>query len=320
MTLAATPQGPDQRLLDKLNREIGPDLRRFLADPTVTGIAYNSDQAVWVKRAGEEYEHEGYFPSTQAEQMMMTLAALKSEVITREDPSLTTVLPDGSRFEGQIPPIVLAPAFTIRKRAMHIYTLEDYVSQGVMTNGQMAVIKRMMDAKKNVLITGGIGTGKTTLVNAVIDYLAKAHRKDRLIVLEDTLEIQSTAPNTQFMQTATKFGFDALLHKTLRSDPARIILGEVRGPEAAQRLIEAWNTGNEGGLCTLHANTAADSLIRVETLLKEATVGTVSRGSIRAAVGGVVSLINTSQGRRVNEILSLNGLDAAGNYLTTTEE
>jgi type IV secretion system protein VirB11 len=160
------------------------------------------------------------------------------------------------------------------------------------------------------LVAGGTGTGKTTLTNAILDYLAQSWPHERPIVIEDTAEIQCKAENVVILRAVDGVDMLRLLKASMRLRPTRIIVGEVRGPEALA-LIKAWNTGHPGGVATVHANDARAALVRLESLIAEATFAPMQK-VIAEAVNVIVSIAKTSAGRRVQEVLRVEGFDASG--------
>ncbi|WP_339445014.1 ATPase, T2SS/T4P/T4SS family, partial [Pseudomonas hunanensis] len=151
--------------------------------------------------------------------------------------------------EGLLPPVVGAPTFTIRKRASRLFDLEDYVTQDVMTADQLAVIRNAIGSRLNIVVSGGTGSGKTTLANAVIAAIVAHAPEHRLVILEDTAEIQCAAENAVSLHTSDTVDMARLLKSTMRLRPDRIIVGEMRDG-AALTLLKAWNTGHPGGITT----------------------------------------------------------------------
>jgi type IV secretion system protein TrbB len=212
---------------------------------------------------------------------------------------------DGSRFEALIPPIVPGPTFTIRRKAVRVFTLEDYVTSGIMTARQRAAIERAARNRLNILVVGGTTTGKTTLTNAILRYIAEADPNHRIVIIEDTAELQCTIENKVVLRTSHNVDQLMLLKFTMRLRPDRICLGEARGPEAFA-LLKAWNTGHPGGVCTIHANNARAGLIRVEQLIAEASTAPMGE-LIGEAVNVIVSIAKTAEGRKVKEVLFVKG-------------
>lgn len=245
---------------------------------------------------------------------MGTVASTLRTQITALNPILECELPlDGSRFEALIPPVVAGPTFTIRKKASKIFTLDNYVESGIMTQAQCEAIEAAVRNRRNVLVVGGTGTGKTTLTNGIIDYMAKACPQDRIVIIEDTGELQCAATNVVILRAVDHVDMTRLLKATMRLRPDRILVGEVRDG-AALALLKAWNTGHPGGAATVHANSAPAGLIRMEQLVAEATQAPM-HALIAEAVDLIVSIEKTAGGRRIKEVVTVEGHDGT-QYLT----
>jgi type IV secretion system protein TrbB len=186
----------------------------------------------------------------------------------RERPIISAELPPrGERFEGVLPPVSRAPCFSIRKPAQVLFRLSDYVGAGMMSAGQKTVLEDAIGTHANILIAGGTGSGKTTLANALLAEIAALD--ERVVNLEDTRELVCAAEDVVALRTrAGVVSLSDLVRSTLRLRPDRIIVGEVRGPEALD-LLKAWNTGHPGGIATIHANSAKAALSRLEQLCME---------------------------------------------------
>jgi P-type conjugative transfer ATPase TrbB len=222
---------------------------------------------------------------------------------------------DGSRFAGQLPPVVPAPTFAIRKKAIAIFKLDEYVERAIMTAAEKRCIVAAVQAHRNILVIGGTGSGKTTLVNAIINEMVMTDPTERVVIIEDTGEIQCAAENYVQFHTSMDVNMTALLKTTLRMRPDRIVVGEVRGPEALD-LLMAWNTGHEGGAATLHANNAKAGLDRLAMLI---SMHPDSPKPIEPLIGEAVHVVihisRTAAGRRVQEILEVCGY-SNGQYIT----
>jgi P-type conjugative transfer ATPase TrbB len=307
------PDELHQRLAEKLRRELGPQICAFLEQPDIIEIMLNPDGTLWIDRLGGEMEQAGFMSAMQATALMGTVAASLRTTITRENPILECELPiDGSRFEAVIPPVVAAPTFTIRRKAVKVFTLADYVSSGIMTAAQRAAIQRAVRERANILVVGGTTTGKTTLTNAILRDIAEVSPNHRIVIIEDTAELQCTIDNHVMLRTSHNVDQLRLLKVTMRLRPDRICLGEARGAEALA-LLKAWNTGHPGGVCTVHANNARAGLIRMEQLIAEATPAPMG-ALIGEAVNVIVSIAKTAAGRRVKEVLHVRGFED-GQYL-----
>jgi type IV secretion system protein VirB11 len=305
-----------ERARRKLERDMGAELLTALNDPKTVEIMLNADGKLWLERLGEKMTCIGTMRLAQSQAIIETVAGYHSKEVTRHKPILEGEWPiDGSRFAGQLPPIVLAPTFAIRKKAIAIFTLDQYVQTGIMTSDQRQVLVESIKAHRNILITGGTGSGKTTLVNAIIQQMVVADPTERIFIIEDTGEIQCAAENTVQYHSTLDVSMTALVKTTLRMRPDRILVGEVRGPEALD-LLMAWNTGHEGGAATLHANHAKAGLNRLAMLISmHPDSPTPIEPLIGEAVHLIVHIARTPEGRRVQEIIEVLGFEN-GRYIT----
>ncbi|EEP5037152.1 P-type conjugative transfer ATPase TrbB [Vibrio parahaemolyticus] len=300
----------------KLERDIGPELLQALNDPKTVELMLNADGKVWLEKLGEPMHCIGTLRPAQAQAIIETIAGYHGKEVTRSNPILEGEFPlDGSRFAGQLPPIVPAPTFAIRKKAVAIFTLDQYVESGIMTAAQKDVLVEAVAAHRNILVIGGTGSGKTTLVNAIINQMVITDPAERVFIIEDTGEIQCAAENHVQFHTSLDVSMTALLKTTLRMRPDRILVGEVRGAEALD-LLDAWNTGHEGGAATLHANNATAGLARLKSLI---TRNSAAPAEIEPLIGEVVHIVvhiaRTPSGRRIQEILEVSGY-CDGQYIT----
>jgi type IV secretion system protein TrbB len=297
-----------ERAKRKLERDMGPELIEALNDSKCVEIMLNADGKLWKERLGEKMECFGTLRVPQAQAIIETIAGYHGKEVTRQKPILEGEFPlDGSRFAGQLPPVVPAPTFAIRKKAIAIFTLDQYVESGIMTENQRNCLIQAVAAHKNILVIGGTGSGKTTLVNSIINQMVMNDPTERVFIIEDTAEIQCAAENFVQYHTSSEITMTALLRTTLRMRPDRILVGEVRGPEALD-LLMAWNTGHEGGAATLHANNAMAGLGRLAMLI---SMHPDSPKPIEPLIGEavhiVVSITRTGSGRRIREILEVSG-------------
>ena len=302
----------------KLERDLGPVIMGALADPKTVEIMLNSDGKLWQERLGEKMQQIGTLSASRSESIIKTLAGFHGKEITKGRPLLECELPiDGSRFAGQFPPIVPAPTFAIRKKAIAIFTLAQYVAAGIMTSAQLVVIEAAVKNHRNILVTGSTGSGKTTLVNAIINHMVVIDPSERIVIIEDTGEIQCAADNFVQYHTTLDISMTLLLRTSLRMRPDRLLVGEVRGPEALD-LLMAWNTGHEGGAATLHANHARAGLVRMAQLISmHPDAPKHIEPLISEAVQLVIHIARTQDGRRVEEIVEIQGYED-GHYLTQT--
>ena len=311
--------GTVERQLEKLRRDFGDVFLDALADRETVEILLNPDGTLWQERLGGRPMQIGSMARTKAESVLRTIAACLQTTITREKPTIECELPlDGSRFAGQIPPVVPAPTFAVRKRASRVFTLEQYVQAGILTPEEKEFLRKAIRDHRNILVTGGTGSGKTTLVNALIREVTAQYPSERLIIIEDTGELQCAAANYVQYHTSPERSMTDLVRTSLRMRPDRILVGEVRGPEALD-LLMAWNTGHEGGIATLHANNAAAGLARLATLVSmHPNAPRLIEPLIGEAVDVLVHIARREggAGRMVREILIVEKWDVArGQYV-----
>jgi P-type conjugative transfer ATPase TrbB len=332
MSQEAQPSAREEqsrRLAETLRRQLGPPICNLLQEPNVSEVMVNANGSVWVDRLGEGMSPVGTMVSANAESLIATVASTIRTTVTRENPILECELPlappfNGSRFEAVIPPNVSpGPVFTIRRKASSVFTLQAYEREGIMTASQRKAIERAVRERLNILVVGGTGTGKTTLTNAILAYMGEVATSHRLVIIEDTSEIQCAAENVVILRATDTVSMLRLLKTTLRLRPDRIIVGEVRGGEALA-LLKAWNTGHPGGVCTVHANThlnaARAGLTRIEQLIQEASSSPM-RDLIAEAVDLIVSIAKADNqaGRQIQEVVSVNGIVDGVYQLTNAE-
>lgn len=294
------------RKIRKLRSEMGTVINNALENNRVIEIMLNSDGKLWIEELGKPMQDAGYMSRVNAESMINTIADTLDTIVNKQNPILEgELIIDGSRFEALIPPIVSNPCFSIRKKANLIFTLEDYLDTNSITRQQKVIVERAISNRENILIVGGTGSGKTTLTNAVIEKLSQIAPQDRLVIIEDTAEIQCSVKNTVIMRTSLNVNMLDLLKVTMRMRPDRILVGEVRD-SSALALLKAWNTGHPGGIATLHANSARAGLIRLEQLIAEAT-STPMQNLISEAVDLIVSIEKEGARRVVKEIIKVKG-------------
>lgn len=307
-----------KRVTERLRRDLGPLVEGALNDPKTTDILLNADGQLWLKRLGEPTRVIGTMEAWRATSVIKTLAGLLGKTVGAKEPILDGELPFGNeRFAGQLPPVVSSPCFAIRKPAITVFPLDSYVEQGIMTQTQCDAIKKAVRDHKNILVVGGTGSGKTTLINAVIQEMVDNDPNERVFIIEDTGEIQCSAINCVQYHTTLEVSMTDLLKTTLRMLPDRIIVGEVRGSEALD-LLDSWNTGHDGGAGTLHANSAESALQRLKSLVtRNKHAPTDIEPLIAEAVHVIVQINRKSEVRRVEAILEIVGYEN-GNYITNT--
>jgi len=269
-----------QRLEEKLERECGTVIVGALRDPSVIEILLNPDGKVWLDVAGKGMEFSGHVmhPSA-AESVLTTCASMLQTSITRE-------------------PQAIRPATdAAHARTVHIHQVE--------------AIRHAVRERHNILIVGGTGSGKTTLANAILAEIATLCVDDRLVAIEDTMELQVTMPNSVLLRTSEHANMQRLLRATMRLRPDRIVVGEVRGGEALT-LLKSWNTGHPGGIATIHANSAEGGVVRLSQLIYEAAEArnlseTTVAETIRQAVNLVMFIERSASpaGRSLSQIMEI---------------
>lgn len=290
-----------------LRAHMGQLVNSALEDPMTCEVMLNPDGRIWQERFGEPMKCIGTMRSGDAEVAFRTLASLLGKTLSYDQPQLDGEYPGGFRFSGALPPIVSAPAFTIRKPASRVFTLDEYVEAGILTEHQKDALCMAVSEHQNLLVVGGTGSGKTTLANALIAEMVRQFPDERHVIIEDTREIQCTAQNTVFFHTTNDVSMTKCLKQTLRFRPTRIHVGEVRD-EAALDLLDAWNTGHSGGISTVHANSALQGLSRVRGLVSRSpSAPRCVEEVIGEAVQVLVFIERTPSGRRIREILAVDG-------------
>jgi type IV secretion system protein VirB11 len=303
----------DPRLLDSLRHNCGPLIMGALEDPEVVEIMLNPDGSLWIERYGRDHEYIGGISPAQGRLILSLTASGLDMTVNDKNPIVEGEFPlDGSRFEGAFPPIVgPGPSFSLRKKASRVFTLTEYLAAGSISEQVIVIIHEAVLQRKNIVVVGGTSSGKTTFVNAVIHAVAELTPSHRLIILEDTAELQSQSPNTVFFRTSVLAQVDmrALAKVSMRYAPKRIIVGEVRD-RAALELLKLWNTGHPGGIGTFHADSAEEALPRLEELVEEAGLGP-KHMLIGRAVDLVVFMEKTQDNqRRISGIIKVNGYNS----------
>lgn len=296
---------------------LGADIAIAMGDPLVVEIMVNPDGALRLDRLGEGRSDTGVrMAPDQVERIVRLVASHARTEVHAEHPIISAELPPhveghaGERFEGVLPPVSPAPCFAIRKPANRLHTLDDYVVDGLMSAIQANALRAAVTRRDNILVAGGTSSGKTTLANALLAAMVeeRSGQDARVILIEDTRELQCPLPDTVALRTRPPHvSMTQLVRSTMRLRPDRIIVGEVRGPEALE-MLKAWNTGHPGGIATVHANSGQAALYRIEQLCQEAVV-TVPRQLIAEAIDLVVFIAGRGVDRRVSTIARVAGLD-----------
>lgn len=300
----------NRRLYEKLYIDLGAEIITFLEDNDVNEIMLNPDGKLWVDKNSKGQSCVGNINKTRIFSIMNSVAGIHNFVVSQHSPRLEAELPfyramKGERFTGQIPPIVSAPCFTIRKKTEIIFTLADYVTTNRMTEIQALIIRKLIAKRKNILVCGGPGSGKTTVTNALITEAVKLDENQRFLILEDLPELQCTAQNKVALLTSQDVDMTGLLKAAMRMRPDRILIGEVRGKEALD-MLKAWNTGCPGGFCTLHANGAEETIQRILDLAMEAGLAVPPKKLVLHTVDTIISVIRRgNQKGFIHEIVTL---------------
>ena len=304
---------------------LGP-IERYLSDPSVTEVMVNSNDAIFIERAGRlQLTDSRFMTAQQVRQVIEKIVAAVGRRIDESSPLVDARLPDGSRVNAVIPPLAIdGPMLTIRKFAETRLHASDLVRVGTLTDETATFLDRSVKGCRNILISGGTGSGKTTLLNVVSSFIPE---DERIVTIEDSVELrldqrhvvrlEARPPN---LEGKGQISIRDLVRNSLRMRPDRIVVGEVRGGEALD-MLQAMNTGHDGSLSTLHANTPRDALSRLETMVLMAGLNLPARSirdQIASAVDLVVHLSRMGDGsRRVTEITEVVGMEGESIALTT---
>jgi len=316
------PLSPTERraLVSQIRDDIlgyGP-IQMFLDDPTVTEIMVNAEEAIYIERDGKIIKTETRFMSrNHLRRVIERIVAQVGRRIDESSPMVDARLADGSRVNAIVPPLAIdGPVLTIRLFAKDPFTVDDLVDFRTLSAETASFLDACVVGRMNILVTGGTGTGKTTLLNVLSSFLPG---DQRIVTIEDSVELQlhqehvirleSRPPN---MEGKGEVTIRDLVRNALRMRPDRIVVGEVRGGEALD-MLQAMNTGHEGSLSTLHANTPRDAIARLETMVMMAGVDLPTkaiREQISSAVNLIVHLNRLSDGtRRVTQISEVVGME-----------
>ncbi len=297
----------ESRIYDAIKQALGPEMVQLLEDDSVIEILRNANGALCVERLGSDIQEEAQSLSDRkVESLIRLLASHTNEICNDKNPSLAVKLPYWhARFQGLLPPIVGAPSFSIRKHAKHVFTLEHYFKAGSLTECQYEAIIEAVVQRENIIISGGTGSGKTTIANAILNEMVKSG--DRIITVEDTPELRlASSKGLQiYTKAAIGYGSQQALKDILRMRPDRIVLGELRDGSCLD-LIKAWNTGHSGGITTIHANSSELAIRRVESLIAEVSMN-VPRDLIAQTVNLIIQIKREGSKRVVSEIKRMRG-------------
>jgi pilus assembly protein CpaF len=310
---------------ERLAAEIADDilghgpLERLLADDSVTEIMVNGPDDVWVERQGRLYETTVRFTDEhQLRRIINKMVAQVGRRIDESSPMVDARLPDGSRVNAVIPPLSLSgPLVTIRKFSKKRLDMSDLIKLGTLTTETVEFLQRCILAELNILVSGGTGSGKTTLLNALSTAIPDA---DRIVTIEDAAELRLNQRHVLRLEARPKniegegeIPIRELVRNSLRMRPDRILVGEVRGAEALD-MLQAMNTGHDGSLSTVHANSPRDALARIETMVLMAGFDLPIRAirqQVSAALDLIVHLERLEDGaRRVTAITEVQRMES----------
>jgi len=303
------------RRMNNLLGDLAP-LLPFFDDKAVSNVYVYGDGNVQIDEFGKGIYDPGLSLSvSQRMRIINSLASVSGTPIdVWERPTLESIIPTYNiRTTAIIPPWTQTPEITFRRPAEKIYTLEEYVSAGRMSQEQYVLINAHLEKRSNIIISGSTGSGKTTFTNALLHKMQELTPEERFYIIEDTPELQCTAKNKTQLYIRKEQAVTAI-QTALRWTPKRIIFGELRSGEVAVELLEAWNTGHPGNVTTIHADNAASTITRIQGLLRQKiagklpelswTIQLIVHLSTRPGFGPYINEIGTL--KELQEVLSMN--------------
>jgi pilus assembly protein CpaF len=317
-----------QFLVRRIEDEVmghGP-LEPLLADPTVADILVNGPHKVYIERAGKlELTDVRFNDDAHLMNIIDRIVSAVGRRIDESSPMVDARLKDGSRVNAIIPPLAIdGPTLSIRRFAVELLSAEDLTRLGTMDENMARVLQAIVRARLNVVVSGGTGAGKTTLLNILSSFIPPG---ERVVTIEDSAELQLRQPHVVRLETRPpniegkgEVTSRDLVRNSLRMRPERIIVGEVRGAEALD-MLQAMNTGHDGSLTTVHANSARDALSRIETMVSMSGIAfpiKALRAQMASAINVVVQVERSEDGRRrVSSLQEINGME--GEVITMSE-
>ena len=289
---------------ERLKRNLGPAVMGAFEIDDVTEVYVNGhDLKLRVdSHSRGRYATGDYLNPGKIRQFLGGIARMNDAPLNREVPSVNATLPKGEPFNrarlfGYIPPYSPeGPGFVLRKPATKMYPLDSYVESGIMSAEHGRILAEAVAERKNIIVAGGTNSGKSTLCNALIELI----EDDRLLILEDAIELQPTVPDFQRLTTGEWRNLTGAVKDSLRSRPDRILVGEVRGEEAWD-MLDSWRTAHPGGICTVHASTPADALKRIEDLARM-KAGYEQTELVLSSIDLVAVIDKTPEGRKLHAL------------------
>lgn len=306
----------EERLKTQFLNALGKDAEKLLFDEDTIEIMLNEDGSLWYESSRLGMQNTGvHVDRNNAHNLINVLASINEIYVNHNNPTLECELKFArARLQAWIPPVVENPCFVIRKHLLRSVSIEELQAYGMLDDFKLSVILEAYRNKKNILIAGGTGSGKTTLISAILQHVANKNSKERFLVIQDTPEIYSKAPNSLHLNTSYGASLSDLSRSALRARPDRIIVGELRGKEAHD-LLKLWNTGHPGGLSTIHSNSSEATLTRLEQLVQEANI-IPQKSIIAETIDLIVYLKKTNGKRMITEMIQVEGYDLK-KYQTT---
>lgn len=301
----------NRRLYDKLTRDLGSVIVDALLNPDITEVMLNPDGGLWLESHEKGMYKVGSMSHVQATAIVNTVAGIHNVIVSRDSPHLEAELPvygamKGQRLTAQVPPVVVSPSFTIRKRAEKIYNLDEYVNAGLLEPAQISLIRELILSRANMLVCGSPSSGKTTFTNAILAEISNLTPEHRIALLEDLPELQCHAPNVLAMLTSQSSPMVRLIRTCVRSRIDRIFIGEVRGGEVLD-MLKAWNTGCPGGVCTTHANGIEEAIQRVVDLSMEAGLVNPPHSLVNHTIDAVIWVVRKDNQKGFVQDIQLKG-------------
>ena len=311
----------EKRQAELVKDSLGKEILKYLDDPEVNEVYINQDYSLRIDTISGRRKTDVILTSDTVARICKSIAGINRQVITEKNPELgVEIRLLQVRAQIMFPPIVSRPTFFLRKKPRQIFSLEDYQAQGALSEKYYEIIVDCIKRRKNIIVAGATGSGKTTFLNAILKKLSEINPEHRLVILEDLPELQCSSDDVQYMTTSgnrtTSVTMQDLVFISMRLSPQRILIGEVRD-KSAYDVLKAWNTGHPGGFCTIPADGCHDAFIRLELLVKEADTGSSTR-DIKALIGSTVGVVisiqkvvqNNATTRVVEEIIAVKGYDA----------